>query len=241
MIIKIKTPENGSLLIKGGDKINFNQPFFKKSLSQDILINLAEELKINPKKIFNCLKKFVGDPVKKDDLIAIHKDFFSTKKVVSPVNGIIKEINHQNGTITIKTEKDEKNIFLADFQGEVQAIKNNQIELRVKKLISSLIDKTDKNIGGQCLYLTENSTIITDFNTIIIENKIIITTLINEILITKLDALGAKTIITNKSLNHSQDNKTLTIKNIDFWQKVIKEKLPYCYIDGFSSTIYFYQ
>lgn len=241
MTIKIKIPEEeGNLLLKIGDKINFGQPFFEKKINEKIIINVAEKLKIKPKNIFNFLKKFVGDSVKKDELLAFKKDFFSIKKILSPVDGLIKEINHEEGTIIIEIKKDRKKLIYADFEGEVETIKNNFLELKVKKIISDTIKKTAYSQGGKCLYLVDDLKQITNLTINEIENKIIILNEINDVLLSKLETLGAKILILNQSFKSPENKKIIFIKNINFWNKIIKEKLPYCYLDSFFDKIYFY-
>src|SRR5690606_3961211 len=106
-----------------------------------------------PDKIFHYLKKVVGDSIKKGDLIAENKSFLSTKQYVSSVEGVIKEIDHITGIIFIELDNGEEEFKYCFFTGEVEAIHDDHIELKVKKAHKVDIQPSDHYIGAPVYYV----------------------------------------------------------------------------------------
>jgi hypothetical protein len=66
------------------------------------IINISKELKISPNDAVKSLKKTVGVPVYKGELLAKKKSLFGSRSLVSPTDCIIEKINPQNGELTLK-------------------------------------------------------------------------------------------------------------------------------------------
>ncbi len=73
MNLSFSLPQNSTCLLKVGQKVDFETPFFAGRKSEDVTILIAEKMGIPPAKIFTYLKKFVGDTVKKGDILAAKK------------------------------------------------------------------------------------------------------------------------------------------------------------------------
>ena len=112
MIITITLPEADEVLVKPGQKVDFETPILKRHSKKDIKVPLAQLLKIKSKDIFSHLKKFVGEEVTKNDLIAEVKGMLSTKRYFSEYEGVLKEINHGDGSITIAVKSDQDDIVI---------------------------------------------------------------------------------------------------------------------------------
>jgi len=69
-------PKTVSVFLKKGQEVDFDTPFLDTEENVNIQIPIANSLNISPSKIFNFLKKFVGENIKKGDIIAVKRDFF---------------------------------------------------------------------------------------------------------------------------------------------------------------------
>lgn len=239
MILTIFIPIEGKILLKSGQKVDFKTPLSEEKKGEEVKIFLSQQLQIPPDKIFDYLKKFVGDQIKKGDLLAIKKSFFEDKKVLSEVDGLLKEINHKEGYVLIDSTVQEEKISYCYFTGEVSSVEKNQIKLKVDKMkqypLKELTD-VENNFGGEVFYFREKQDNFTEEE---IDGKVIISLSLSSYQRTKLEALGAKALITLHRLNHSAIPSAI-FKNIDDNKEVLSEKLSYCLIERKESKIIFY-
>ncbi|MCX7881141.1 MAG: hypothetical protein N2482_01345 [Patescibacteria group bacterium] len=237
MIISFSFPKETNCLLKSGQKVDFTTPFLEKNQEEEIKISLTQELNIHSKDIFRCLKKVVGDEIKKGELIALKKNFFSLKKITAPADGLIQEVSHETGEIILKVKKNEKNIINAFFTGEITEIKNNVIHFKVKKKEEYPIKSATNNFGGQVFYFKENET---DFNAEDIENKTVVSEKYHPYIQLKIEVLGAKGFVSLNKLPQETELDFCQLKLIGDLEKIFSHQLPYCLIDKNSSKIYFY-
>src|SRR4030065_1627239 len=106
MLITIPFSSSDRCLLKEGQMVDFETPFLQKKVEEEINIAIAKNLNVPPQKIFHYLKKFVGESIEKNETIASNKGLFTTKKVISKHSGLIKEINHSDGSITISSKNE---------------------------------------------------------------------------------------------------------------------------------------
>ncbi|MBN2017187.1 MAG: glutamate mutase L [Candidatus Cloacimonetes bacterium] len=87
-------------------------------------VNVAKELKINPKHIKGYLKKHEGDFIETYEPLAarLEKDF--SHVIPSPTTGVITDIDIENGTVTIQY-KNEPYKLLAHVSGDVIDVEDN--------------------------------------------------------------------------------------------------------------------
>lgn len=237
MIITYPIPENTNCVVKKGAKLDFDTVLFEKKISKEIILNVARDLEINPKNIFRHLKKLVGEKIEKDDLLAIKKNLFSSKKVRSPNNGIIKEIDHNQGVIILETFDKKKAQVLSPFKGEVEEINKDSIKINLTKGEDFTLKKSSSDFGGEIFYLEDNSLLSSND----LGKKIILTDNISSYLQMKAEALGIIGFITLQDLPEKTSVAAAQVKNIDDMKKIRKLKFQYCAINGKSAKIYFYQ
>ena len=125
MLISISISVFDRCLLKEGQLVDFDTPFLEKKVEEEINVSIAKNLDVPPQKIFHYLKKFVGESIEKNETIAINKGIFTTKKIVSKYSGLIKEINHSDGSITILNKTEIENTINSFFKGKVNKIKKN--------------------------------------------------------------------------------------------------------------------
>ncbi|GAB4219980.1 MAG: hypothetical protein Fur009_8470 [Candidatus Microgenomates bacterium] len=238
MIIHFPIPNDVNILVKKGDKIDFSSPLFDNEKEEEIEINIAEKLSINPKKIFHYLKKLVGETIKKDELIAVKENFFSSNKIISPVDGIIKEINHDKGIIIIKTKIEKKEKILSPIKGVVEDIEKEFIKIKIYQGQSFKVKNKINQFSGEILFYQKD--MFFNLKTEIIENKIIVCENLSSFEQIKLEALGAKGFVLLDALPEKTDLSFVYLKNIADFKKILKDNFKYCTYLKNSDMIYFY-
>src|SRR5438067_2085971 len=109
--ISISIPHTGgALLVKEGQKVDFKTPLLETPVSTTISINIASHLGIAPSQIFLSIKKVVGENIQKGELLAQKKTLLSKKTFTSPYEGVLKEINHEDGTIVIEISEEDNSV-----------------------------------------------------------------------------------------------------------------------------------
>jgi len=238
MNLTIPLPDEGKCLLKNGQKVDFDTPFFeiKKDLEKEI--GLTEKLKVPPKKIFKYLKKFVGDQVAKDEIIAVKKTFFSDIKYASEYQGIITEVNHEKGIIILKIQDEKEIVKKCYFKGEVKEVKKNAVLLEIKEKEEFSLKKCALTTGGEIIYLKE----IGSETTSELEGKIVVIKEISDINLSKIEVLGAKGVVTlMKPLETKSDLPFFQLKNEDSFEMIVKHQFPSCLTDTVTSRIIFYR
>ncbi|MEK7597695.1 MAG: hypothetical protein AAB441_03570 [Patescibacteria group bacterium] len=236
MLINIPLSISDHCLLKEGQDVDFETPFLQKKVEQVINISIAKNLNVLPEKIFHYLKKFVGESIEKGETLAINKGIFTTKKIVSKYSGLIREINHSDGSITILSKTETENTVNSYFKGKVNKIKKNELLIEVNKGEQFLGKNISQNFGGKTFYSDENS----DFNSENISNSIVICENITSYYKTKAEALGCQGFLSLSKLSEESGTPFAQLKNINDYKKIIKIKFTYCTILSNSSIIYFY-
>lgn len=242
MVITIPLNTNkGKILVKEGDFVDFNTPILERNEVKNKILNVAKILKIKPDKIFNYLKKFVGEEVKKNEIIAEKKDFFSHKKILSEEDGLITNINHETGEIIIEYQDKQtsKKIF-SFFTGKIEKIEKEIITLKVKKKISFPTKNSSNNFGGKVFYFSHEVNFFS-LKEEEVKDKIIVIKSINPFVQTKLEALGVKGFIVLTKLEKAPLTDFAIIKNIGDYEKILMMKYSTCLNLKIDDKIYFYE
>ncbi|HEX7542841.1 MAG TPA: hypothetical protein VF385_02055 [Patescibacteria group bacterium] len=237
MLIIIPLSISDHCLLKEGQVVDFETPFLEKKVEEEIVIPIAKNLNVQPQKIFHYLKKFVGESIEKNEIIAVNKGIFITKKIVSKYSGLIKEINHSEGSITILSKTETENVVNSYFEGKVNKIKKNELSIEVNKGEQFPAKNINQNFGGKVFYSDENS----NFYSENIFNSIVVCENITSYYKAKAEALGCHGFLSLSKLTEESGIPYAQFKNIDDYKKIIKTKFSYCTILSHSSTIYFYQ
>lgn len=238
MVITIDVPKGSKLLIKENQKVEIGEPYLESKTESVVAVPIAKRLEIDPTKIFHYLKKLVGEEIKKGEVIASKKGFLTNLVVKSEYDGIIKEINHENGEVIITTYKDKKKTVSSYFKGKVKKIEDGEIKLEVEQADDFRLATSSDNFGGETYYLEDSRL---DFTSGDIEEKIVIAEKISTFAWTKSEALGAKGFITLTKIEDQEETKCAQLKNIADIEKIMKQKFPYCLIDRKNSKIILYK
>lgn len=237
MLITVPLTITDHCLLKEGQDVDFETPFLKKKTESEVNISIAKNLNVSPQKIFHYLKKFVGETIEKDETLAVNKGIFSTKKIISKYSGLIKEINHSDGTITILSREETENTVNSFFKGKVNKIKKNEISIEVDKGEQFPGKNIDQSFGGKTFYADEDR----DFNSENVYNSIIVCENMTSYYRSKAEALGCQGFLSLSKLTEDSGIPYAQLKNINDYKKIIKAKFAYCTILSSSGMIYFYQ
>jgi hypothetical protein len=237
MIITIPLSVSDNCLLKEGQEVDFETPFLKKKTEEEVSISIAKNLNVSPQKIFHYLKKFVGESIEKNETIATNKGMFTTKKIVSKYSGLIKEINHFDGTITILSQEETENTVNSYFKGKVSKIKKNELSIEVSKGEQFPGKNIDQNFGGKTFYVDENL----NFNSENVFNSVVVCENITSYYESKAEALGCHGFLSLSKLAEESEIPYAQFKNISDYKKIIKAKFSCCTILNSSGIIYFYQ
>lgn len=237
MILSIPLPEKGKPLIKVGQKVDFETPLFQEKVRQETRIAISSKIEVQPSKIFHHLKHLVGDAIKKGDVIAEKKSLFSKKAYKSEFDGILKEVNHTDGTILIEVDTTDDVTVKAFFQGEVAELEKTEVRLKVSHAKEYELKEAINVFGGPVFYMESEEALIEEE---MVAGKIIVAESVSAYFQIKLEALGAKGFATLRTLTEDTDTPRVLFKQIEDFQHAVKQKLPYCFVHNKNSKIVFY-
>ncbi|MEN9327371.1 MAG: hypothetical protein RI947_179 [Candidatus Parcubacteria bacterium] len=238
MNVTFTVPESAEILVKVNQKIDFGTPFLKQKGKEEVRVPIASLLHIQPNKIFNYLTKFVGDAVKKGDLIARNKTFLINRQYFSEYNGMIKEINHTEGVLVLQVSTDEKAETTSSMKGEIVSIEGKEIKVKVQKGKEYEIKEANEPFGGETLFFEPKfSQLLTTDD---VSGRVVIASRLQPYDQIKLETLGAKGFITMHSLPEQATIPTAKISKSIEWTDFTGDPYSYCTIDTDSNKIYFY-
>lgn len=238
MQFTVHFPETSQCVLKGGQNVDFNTPFLKHKVQEDSNFSVSQRLHVPPEKIFHYMKKFVGDTIHKGDILAVKKGLLSTQKLMAETDGVLKEINHTDGTIVISQSKEAKDTVMTTFKGHVVEVEKNKVVIKVKSGKEYPLKKTTGDFGGSVFYIEHPEQTI--FSSADVGQKIVVTEKLNEYLETKLEAVGVTGFVSLTKVGDNVSVADAQIKTIEDFHKIMKEHFTYCFIDSASSKIVFY-
>lgn len=190
MQVTLTIPNNAELVVERGVNIQQGEPWYRIPQKKDIVVNVAQKFKIRPDAIFNYLTKVVGEEIKQQDLLALKKSLFSTKRILSDHDGIIKNINHQTGEITLQIDKNDRATVAAYFNGLVKGIDGKRVTVTIEKGESFVLKECQTDWGGECFYFNEPE-LYFKLSEEDMKNKAVIIETLKPHIAVKCEALGA--------------------------------------------------
>lgn len=237
MIITLALPEKAKPCIKAGQSLEIGAPLYEESAQKEIKIQIAQKLHIAPHTIFKHLKKFVGDEINKNELLAEKKSLFSTSSCRSEFAGVIKEINHTEGVVLLAIRTEDEIQYLSPLQGAVEEMTKKEIKIKINKAKEYDTKEIAGRAGGRSVYVQSEHDIISEDTVngaIIIADKL---TSYNQM---KLEALGTTGFVLSRHLSETSSVSHAVVKTILDFESILKNKSPYCFIDDASGKIVFY-
>ena len=239
MTIQFTLNDTDNVLIKKGDNVDLSTPLQIKQETKLIRINVAHTLKISPKKIFMHLNKVVGDTIHKGDIIAEKKSLLKNRYYVSEVDGVIKEISHEDGSIALETKDNRDDNDEYFFMGMIQDIANNVITLKVEKETHYPIKQANSTFGGEIYFVKEED--LPKLKEENVNDKVLFLPSITSYDASKLEVMGADGFVTIESLPEDVTFNAAWMASKTIFQELAKEHFKYCIIDKKSNTIYSYE
>ncbi len=236
MALKIQLPENVSIVVKTGQKVDFSTLLFKKSIKKNVKIPLAQILEIKPEKIFFSLKKAVGEEVHKGEILAVKKNLLGQKKFYSEHDGLLKDVNHEEGTLTISVESEDQQSANCFFKGEIEEVDKNVVLLKVQRSKSFDLVESSRDFGGEIYYVKTDD--INVLKTEDFDSKILAIKKVESYNQVRLEVMGASGFITLEALSQNPSINYARIKSEKDWNEIIKSNLSYCLVNG--KKIHFY-
>jgi len=232
MILEIPIDPEKKLAIKVGDKVDFATPLYKNREKSEERIEVAELLSIHPKKIFNHLKKSVGDTIVTGDLLAEKRSFFSDKKVTSHTEGIITEIDHIEGIVLIETQREtySENCW---FAGHVIDVSKKLVQIKIGKHISVEAKYVERDFGGVVWFFADQSFTNPEYPVGIAERA-------TEYEVAKLEALGGQGLITSYKYEGETALPKAELKLAHSYKEISTSQFSYCFAQAQHSTIILY-
>lgn len=136
-----------------------------KTVTSTTSLNLALLLKISPQRVIKFLSVPLGQKVKKGDVIAVKKGTLGlrTRKIVSPVSGVLEKLEANTGKLTIKKTDLDQKVVASDVSPKGKTIKGilgfgeAEGELIFKKEVD--MGDLDKSIKDKIILCPEISSI----------------------------------------------------------------------------------
>ncbi len=201
MNVTLTLPEGATSKVNSGDTVKFDDMLYSFYNENTVTLNISDQLKIKPEGIFHYLNKIIGESIQKGELIAQKKGALFTQKVISEYTGVLKEIDHRLGTITLNVVSDDEKDIRADIEGEVEKVEGNKIALKVKGGTSIPLKEVNKDGMGDVFIFPEEAYFSATEDEI--DNKIIVMKELKTHILAKCEALGCNGFIALTGTNSS--------------------------------------
>lgn len=238
MTISFSISEPGSLQLTPGQSVDFNTPLVRTVARTGFQLQIAHELGIPNDKIFMHMSKIVGDTVEANEILAIRKSTFGTKKISSPKSGIIKQIDHETGSLYIETLTESSDIKKCYFKGVIKSLKDSVVTLEVESADEYKLKDVVSDFGGEALY--QESIHLAELVGDSVKNKVIFTESVKPTEAVRLDVLGANGIITKEDIREKAGVNSAELEDKSLWDKLSKSKQTHCIVDKKNATMYLY-
>lgn len=237
MKVPVKIPQHAEMLIEAGQRVDFSTPLLKRKGRKNVEIPLAQIMSFAPDKIFLKLKKTIGDTIQQGDLLAEDKSMFSSKRYFSQIYGVLKEINHAAGSLIIEQDGGEASMERCFFTGEIDAIYDGYLDLKVKNAHKFETADPVEYIGAEVFYTTPESGMFVEED---INGKCIVTNELNPMDHSKIEALGARGIISVRKIPSFSLTQIILHKPDDF-DTILSKRYPFVIVGPEENTLYFYE
>jgi hypothetical protein len=247
--IEFSITYEGELLLKKEDTVAFQTPLYKVNAKESISVPLAKLLNTEPSKIFQSLKKFVGDPVAKGDVIAETASFMSKRIYTREYDGVLKEVNHQEGILIIEAGTENNDYVHCFFVGEVISIEEEKdkttgmkkatIKLKTKTTKEYELKEASESFGGETVY--SKDPIKSGLTADDVNQKVVVDEKIPSYEQIKYEALGAKGFISLHTLPEPSSAQFAKLTGKSDFEKIDEQKLQYCLISKEDMKIFFYE
>lgn len=237
MNIKVKIPEKIKMTITPGQKVDFSTPLGQIEKNKLRSIPLAQILGFEPKHIFHYLKRVIGESIEKNEMLAEYKTLFNTKKYFSEISGILRQIKHDTGIISIEENQKDSSDLNCYFCGEIDGIYDGFLELKVNEAHTTPIKSLSKYFGAAIYYMNQQTSYTDDD----IKNFCVFASNISSIDAIKLETLGALGFVTKTEIPAKTSVPQIVLSKEEDFEYISKHAFPYLIIGHEPLTVLFYQ
>lgn len=127
--------EEGTLLVREGESVTPADIIGECYISKGFrIIDVSEILEIQPKEVPDSIKKEVGATVFKGEVLGEKKKYMGivTKQFICPSDGILENINAQNGQLTLRFLPSKMKLLSSFYGDVVEVTENKQVKLRTR-------------------------------------------------------------------------------------------------------------
>ena len=160
------------------------------------------------------------------------------RRYTSEHTGILKEINHIDGSILIEVSSTDRAVRKAFFIGEAVKIEDGSLQIKVAVANEYEIKNAKDTCGGKTLFIKNENNIYDEDR---VSGNVVVADTISEYNQTKIEALGASGFATLHVLSESTSTPAVLFKQIKDFEDAVKHHLSYCFIDSKTSKIVFYE
>ncbi len=156
MVIKLSIPSDTQLLVETGQKISLGEPLIEESTTEELSVTISSNLGIKPQDIFQYCSVLVGDSVAPGDILAQKKHLLSHKKVTCETIGVVKHIDHTTGTMTLTQASANKQHITSPVAGEIRDINPDEGTISIEiGPADQFPAHSSQDCGGKWVYLTQ--------------------------------------------------------------------------------------
>jgi ribosomal protein L19 len=245
-LLPVLLPEGYVAKVSANEKIAVGTVLAeKKSGAREKVIHISSVFNLPPKDIQKVLKKHLGDGVVKGDTIAEKKGSLGvgSKRIISEFSGTIIRIDEENGDLIVRESGEETSVetLISPVDGIVDSCDNEKIVIKTDKNAILAEDGLGKEKEGELLYLEDAQEERLGKE---IEEKVILTKLIDRVAIFKAIGLDANGIITEDLENVDFVDLTgkaietpIMIVNGENFKKLVKANGKKVYLGGKDKSI----
>jgi len=237
MKIKAKIPEKAKIMVKPGQKVDFTTPLAETTEKQMIYIPIAEMLGFDAKNIFHHLKQVIGDQIQKGDVLAEKKSLFTTQQYLSEVSGILREIKHDTGIITIEKEMNNNHVLNCFFVGEISEVYDGYLELTVEDVHITKLQEETPYFGASMYYIDPTG----KYSDADLDGACVFAPEFDPLDTVKIETLGAQGLITKTKFPSETVIHQIVLKDEKDFAHIQKKEYPYVLIGHEPMTILFYK
>ncbi|MFH1186956.1 MAG: hypothetical protein V1697_02145 [Candidatus Levyibacteriota bacterium] len=156
--LPISLPDGFSIKTSVGSDVKTGDILAEKKSSKDVIVPLAEKFEISPKKVFDVLKKGLGDKISKGELLAEKKGIFGKKTAVSQFEGTILRLEEKTGRLHISSsEKGETEVLKSPIDGKITFCDNTKVVIETEKEAVFAVKSFGKETKGELIYLNNEN------------------------------------------------------------------------------------
>lgn len=241
--IVVSLQQGWECVVKKGDEIGFDSPLARLPTTQKDphIIPIATLLSFKPANIFKHIKKNLGDTVYKGDVVAVKDSVFSTKKYIAEVEGVLREVNHHTGEITIdeNLSASGSSQILAMIKGKVTEVAEDKVMVSVdKSLALPILTETTDRFGAGVIITDDTHAILLTLPEV--RSNVVVSQRFSDYILSKLEALGVSHVVSAQALTQTFANAT-QLENPDDYSRIVDFAPLAVYANASEKTITFYR